>query len=67
MPQVSIVIPTLNRPSFLREAIQSCLNQTFKDIAVYVVDNASDIPSEVRDVCSCFDDTRLIHQRYEER
>lgn len=40
-PCVSIVIPVYNRQSLLGEAIRSALEQSFEDIEVVVVDNAS--------------------------
>ena len=40
-PAVSIVLPTYNGASFLRDAIESCLGQTFADWELIVVDDAS--------------------------
>lgn len=42
MSQVSIIIPTLNRRDFVREAIASVLAQTYKNFEVIVVDDGSD-------------------------
>ena len=38
MSEVSVVITTYNRPDKLKEALQTALNQTFKDIEIIVVD-----------------------------
>lgn len=40
-PAVSVCIPTRNRSHYLRRAISSVLDQTYRDIEVVVVDNAS--------------------------
>ena len=41
MPKVSIIIPTYNCAHFLREAIESALNQTYQHIEIIVVDDGS--------------------------
>ena len=41
-PSVSVIIPSRNRPSFLREAVLSALNQTLPPLEILVVDNGSD-------------------------
>ena len=38
---VSVIIPTYNRGSLIGRAIVSVLNQTYKDIEVLVIDDAS--------------------------
>lgn len=40
-PQLSIIIPTYNRPHLLPRAVNSALGQTFKQLEVIVVDDAS--------------------------
>ena len=38
-PLVSVVIPTYGRPDYLKRAVESVLNQTYKEIEVIVVDD----------------------------
>ncbi|MDP2704174.1 MAG: glycosyltransferase family 2 protein [bacterium] len=40
-PLVSICIPTFNRENFIWRAIESAIHQTYKNIEIVVVDNAS--------------------------
>ncbi|MDO8264242.1 MAG: glycosyltransferase family 2 protein [Gallionella sp.] len=40
-PKVSILIPVYNRENFIASCIESALSQTFTDLEVIVVDNAS--------------------------
>jgi glycosyltransferase involved in cell wall biosynthesis len=42
IPKVSILIPVYNRQDYIAECIQTAINQTFKDIEIIIVDNASD-------------------------
>lgn len=47
-PLVSVVIPTYNRALYLSRAIQSVLAQTFRDLEIIIVDDAStDASAEV--------------------
>ena len=41
MPRVSTIIPTYNRPAFVREALASVLAQTYQDNEILIVDDGS--------------------------
>ena len=62
-PRVSVVIPTRNRAHLLRRAIESALGQTFADLELIVVDDASEDQTEtvVREI----DDPRVRYIRCE--
>lgn len=38
-PLVSVIIPTYSRPTYLRRCLESVLNQTYKNIEIFVVDD----------------------------
>lgn len=38
---ISIIIPTYGRPTYLKRAIESCINQTYKNIEIIIVDDNS--------------------------
>ncbi len=63
MPKVSVIIPTYNRSRFLRSAIRSVLNQTYRDFEIVVVDDAS--TDNTRDVVVDFSDERIRYIRHE--
>jgi glycosyltransferase involved in cell wall biosynthesis len=54
---VSVVIPTKNRPEMLRRSVESALRQTDVDLEVVVVIDGEDLVSE--EVLTSFDDARL--------
>ncbi|EOD2664652.1 glycosyltransferase family 2 protein [Campylobacter jejuni] len=39
MPKISIILPTFNVEKYIAKALESCINQTFKDIEIIVVDD----------------------------
>ncbi|HEH4550969.1 glucosyltransferase [Campylobacter coli] len=41
MPQLSIIIPLFNSCDFISRALQSCINQTLKDIEILIIDDKS--------------------------
>ncbi|WP_050776526.1 glycosyltransferase family 2 protein [Marinobacter algicola] len=58
MPQLSIVIPTHNRPDMLKKAVESANAQTTSDLEVIVVDDGSSPP--IAD--DCFDAKVSVHR-----
>ncbi|MBI4845848.1 MAG: glycosyltransferase [Candidatus Omnitrophica bacterium] len=46
MPYFSIIIPTYNRSDFLKKAVASVLNQSFKDFELIIIDDGSEDETE---------------------
>jgi glycosyltransferase involved in cell wall biosynthesis len=60
-PLVTVAIPTFNRASLLREALESVLDQSLRDIEVIVSDNAS--TDDTESVVQSFGDSRIRYER----
>lgn len=60
-PLVSIIITTYNRAKFLRQAVQSCVDQTYPELEILVIDDGSTDDS-ARKVCQDFPGVRYTWQ-----
>lgn len=60
---VSIVLPTYNGAKYIRQAVESCLSQTYRDIELVIVDDGS--TDETPDLIRTFQDERLRYVRLE--
>lgn len=61
--KVSIVLPTYDGSKYFGQSIESCLNQTFKNIELIIVDDGSaeDIPR----IVGAYNDPRIKYLRHE--
>lgn len=57
MPSISVLLPNYNNAPFLKEAIDSILNQTFRDFELLIVDDGSTDNSV--DIISSYTDKRI--------
>lgn len=62
LPLVSIIFPTYNREHIIDRAIESVLNQTYNNIELIIVDDASDDNTEA--VVKSFNDKRIMYIRH---
>lgn len=62
-PKVSIIIPTYNRSTFLKRAIESVFNQTYQDFELIVVDDHS--KDDTKQIVESLKDNRLLYIRNE--
>jgi GT2 family glycosyltransferase len=60
LPLVSILIRTVGRPAWLREALQSCANQTWRNLEVVVIEDG---PERSREIVDAFRDRLAIRFR----
>jgi glycosyltransferase involved in cell wall biosynthesis len=65
MPKVSVCIPTYNGRRYLRQAVDSVLNQEFDDYELVICDNAS--TDDTPEICRSYSDPRLRYTRFEDR
>lgn len=66
MPKVSVLTPLYNtNPKFLKEMIESILNQTFNDFE-FILLNDSPNNKEIKDIVLSFNDNRIIYVENEE-
>lgn len=66
MPKVSVIIPNYNHSSYLKERIDSILNQTFQNFEVIILDDCStDNSKEIIELYR--DHTKVSHIVYNEK
>jgi hypothetical protein len=61
--KVSIVLPTYNGTRYIHKSIESCLNQTYSNIEVLLVDDGSTV--DISGIVNSFGDSRLRYIRHE--
>lgn len=60
-PQISVIIPTYNRATFLEKSVSSVLNQTFKNFELIIIDDGSTDNSY--EIIKNFNDSRIRYIR----
>jgi glycosyltransferase involved in cell wall biosynthesis len=63
-PQITTIIPTYRRPELLRKAVQSVLDQTYKNFQVCVYDNSSGDETEKIMLEFAKNDSRVQYHRH---
>ncbi len=63
-PLVSVIIPTYNREKYIKDAVESVLNQTYKNIEVIVVDDGSTDNTQdvIKEIIEKDDRVKYIYQ-----
>lgn len=62
-PKVSIIIPVYNGSNFLREAIDSALSQTYKNIEIIVVNDGSDDNGATKRIAQSYGDKIIYFEK----
>jgi glycosyltransferase involved in cell wall biosynthesis len=62
-PLVSVIIPTYNRPKYLKEAIESAVRQTYQNLEIIVADDCGPASLENQKIAEAFQDPRIIFRR----
>ncbi len=63
-PKVSVIIPVFNGSNFLREAIDSALAQTYKNIEIIVINDGSNDSNKTRDIAVSYGDKIKYFEKY---
>lgn len=63
-PLVSVIIPTYNRPEYLKQALTSAIKQTYQNLEIIVSDNCS--TDKTQEIVQSFRDTRIRYWRQPE-
>lgn len=53
-PKISVIIPCFNCEKFLKEAIKSVLDQTYKNLEIIIVDDGSKNPKKIEKIVKSF-------------
>jgi glycosyltransferase involved in cell wall biosynthesis len=64
LPLVSVIIPTYNRAQLLSRAVRSVLDQTYQNLEITIVDDASS--DQTGEILKQFRDPRIKYLRHEE-
>lgn len=64
MPKISVVMPVYNGEKYLREAMDSILNQTFNDFEFIIINDASKDSTE--EIIKSYTDDRIIYIKNEQ-
>lgn len=60
---ISVVMPTYNCATFIKQSINSILNQTYKDFEFLIIDDGSTDNTE--EIVLSFSDSRIVYKRIE--
>ncbi|MEH1907139.1 glycosyltransferase family 2 protein [Nostoc sp.] len=63
-PLVSVIIPTYNRPEYLKQAIASAIKQTYQNIEIIIYDNCSSENPQA--LVASFGDSRIKFWRHQQ-
>jgi glycosyltransferase involved in cell wall biosynthesis len=62
LPTVSIILPTYNGARYIRQSVDSCLNQTYKNIEIVIVDDGS--TDNTPEIIKSYKDKRIKYSRH---